>query len=74
MAARDARPTDAVTVECVGDGAKLRVRVAAPSDVYCTEKNVQFPRELRAAGKRFRVETLLDAGSFYRARGKIVEL
>jgi hypothetical protein len=69
--ARDARPTDKVVVECITDGAKVRAKIVSAG--YDPTKNVQFPRGVRTAGKRFVVETVVDAGSFYRVRGEITE-
>jgi len=68
--ARDARSTEKVLVECFKEGKKVRVRVI--SDGYDKSKNCQFPRAMRAVGKRFLVDTVVDAGSFYRAKGRIV--
>ena len=70
--ARDARSTSAVTIECVSDGSKIRARVISPG--YDPEKNCQFPRDLRAVGKMFSVDTVVDVGSFYRVKGNIVPL
>jgi Ca-activated chloride channel family protein len=63
-----------VELYCVREGGKLRVKVA--SDAYDKEKNVQFPRSIRAEGARYVVENLeLSAdGTFYRAQGKISRL
>lgn len=68
--ARDARSKDKVLVACVKDGKKIRVRVE--SDGYDQTKNVQFPRDIRKDRAKFWVETIVDAGSFYRAKGTIV--
>ena len=64
---RDARPTDKVVIECVADGAKVRAKIVSGGP-YDPTKNVQFPRGIRVAGKRFVVDTVVDAGSFYRVR------
>jgi chaperonin GroEL (HSP60 family) len=69
--ARAARSTDKVVVECFSEGGKLRARVVSAG--YDPAKNVQFPRAIRAAGKRFVVDTVVDAGSFYRVKGNIEE-
>ena len=65
--ARDARSTDKVIVECIAEGKKIRARVVSPG--YDPKKNVQFPSKIRAVGKRFVVDLVVDAGSFYRAKG-----
>lgn len=63
-----------VIVECVKDGAKLRVRVVSPgykSDWFC-----QFPRDIREAGARYVVDEVREAtqGGFYRVLGDIKRL
>jgi outer membrane protein assembly factor BamB len=63
-----------VVVECVKEGAKLRVRVVSAgyhADWYC-----QFPRDLRVAGARFVVDEVREAtqGGFYRVLGDIKRL
>jgi hypothetical protein len=68
--ARDSRSTDPVMVECVAEGSKVRAKVISAG--YDSSKNCQFPRDLRAPGKRFMVDTVIDAGSFYRVKGNIV--
>ena len=70
--ARDARSTEKVIVECVQEGKKVRARVISPG--YDPDKNCQFPRAVREAGKRFEVDMVVDAGSFYRVKGDITEL
>jgi hypothetical protein len=67
--ARSARSVEAVMVECVAEGSKVRARVI--SSGYDSSKNCQFPRDIREAGKKFWVQTIVDAGSFYRAKGTI---
>lgn len=63
-----------VELQCVREGGKLRIKVV--SDGYDTDKNVQFPRSIRAEGARYVVESLETSkdGSFYRAVGKITRL
>ena len=68
--AREARSTDKVIVECVAEGKKIRARIV--SSGYDTKKNVQFPSKIREVGKRFVVDMVVDAGSFYRVKGNIV--
>lgn len=70
--AREGRPTDKIIVECVAEGSKVRARVVSAG--YDPEKNCQFPRSIREVGKRFLVDTIVDAGSFYQAKGNIVEM
>jgi hypothetical protein len=67
--ARSDRSTEKVLVQCVKIGGKLRVRVV--SDGYDKEKNCQFPKNRRVDGKCFWVDTVVDGGSFYRAKGAI---
>lgn len=63
-----------VELQCVREGGRLRIKVI--SDGYDTDKNVQFPRSIRAEGARYVVESLETSkdGSFYRAAGKITRL
>jgi hypothetical protein len=63
-----------VLVECVSDGGKLRVHVAAPG--YHNDWNVQFPRNLRQEGARYVVDSVRESaqGGFYRAHGNIRKL
>lgn len=70
--ARSSRSAAKVTVECVEEGGKVRARVV--SDGFDPTKNCQFPRDMRSVGKRFLVETVVDAGSFYRVKGTIEEI
>ncbi|MBD2435326.1 VWA domain-containing protein [Nostoc sp. FACHB-110] len=60
-----------VELTCVREGGKLRVKVV--SDGYDANKNVQFPRAIRAEGARYVVENveLSSDGSFYRVVGTI---
>mmetsp|Transcript_27573 Transcript_27573/g.35723 ORF Transcript_27573/g.35723 Transcript_27573/m.35723 type:complete len:523 (+) Transcript_27573:118-1686(+) len=72
---RDTRSTKKVLIECVADGgksSKVRARVVAGQG-YDSNKNVQFPRNIRVVGKRFLVDVVVNAGSFYRVKGAIVE-
>lgn len=55
-----------VTVECVNEGGKLRVRPAPGQPGVDSSRNVQFPRALRTVGLRFTC-TIEDASGFYRA-------
>ena len=72
VVAREARSTDPVVVECVRDGSKVRARVI--SDGYDQEKNLQFPKDIREVGKRFLVDQVVDAGTFYRVKGNITPM
>lgn len=45
---------DYVELYCVKEGPKLRVKIS--TNGYFKEANVQFPRDLRIEGRRFRVE------------------
>eukprot|EP00604_Paraphysomonas_vestita_P002455 CAMPEP_0174818232 /NCGR_PEP_ID=MMETSP1107-20130205/872_1 /TAXON_ID=36770 /ORGANISM="Paraphysomonas vestita, Strain GFlagA" /LENGTH=349 /DNA_ID=CAMNT_0016029811 /DNA_START=689 /DNA_END=1738 /DNA_ORIENTATION=+ len=70
--ARETRSTDPVTIECVKEGSKIRAKVISPG--YNPSKNCQFPRDIREEGKKFLVDAVIDAGSFYRVKGNIVPL
>jgi RNA-directed DNA polymerase len=63
-----------IIVECYKKGSKLKVRVVSPG--YNTDWNVQFPRDLRQEGARYRVETIQEAsqGGFYRVSGEITRV
>lgn len=60
-----------VELQCVREGGKLRIKVL--SDGYEQDKNVQFPRAIRAENARYVVEglELSSDGSFYRVKGDI---
>ncbi|BAY38970.1 von Willebrand factor type A [Nostoc sp. NIES-2111] len=60
-----------IELACVREGGKLRVKIV--SDGYDANKNVQFPRSIRAEGARYVVEgvELSSDRSFYRVVGKI---
>ncbi|MDY6783329.1 MAG: reverse transcriptase family protein [Cyanobacteriota bacterium] len=60
-----------IIVECYKQGSKLKVRPISPG--YNSSWNVQFPRNLRQEGARYRVEQLREdaRGGFYHASGKI---
>ncbi|OON68349.1 vWA domain-containing protein [Hymenobacter sp. CRA2] len=62
-----------VELVCFREGGKLRMKVI--SEGYA-DLNVQFPRDLRAEGAHYLVETLEPSqdGSFYRAKGSITRL
>jgi len=64
---------DKVVVECYQEGSKLRVRVvSAGYEAW----NVQFPKNIREAGRRYVVDELRPSsrGNFYRAYGEIKRL
>jgi outer membrane protein assembly factor BamB len=63
-----------VIVECVKEGAKLRVRVVSPG--YRSEWFCQFPRDIREEGARYVVQEVREAtqGGFYRVLGDIKRL
>lgn len=42
-----------VILECVEEGSKLRVKMKSPG--YLINSNCQFPRDLRVAGRKFKV-------------------
>ena len=42
-----------VILECVKEGSKLRVKMKTPG--YLINSNCQFPRDLRVAGRKFKV-------------------
>jgi predicted DNA-binding WGR domain protein/outer membrane protein assembly factor BamB len=66
-------PSGGVLVECVADGARLRMRVL--SDGYHAGWNVQFPRHMRQAGARYVVDDVhASPTGFYRVRGEIRRL
>lgn len=54
-----------IKVKCIRIDNKLRVR-PLPGQGFYTSYNVQFPKEVRKAGKVFEVNGLVDAGGFYR--------
>ncbi len=60
-----------VIVECFQQGRQLKVRVISPG--YHADWHVQFPRNLRQLGQRYRVTALQAAkqGGFYRVVGTI---
>ncbi|RAK68137.1 vWA domain-containing protein [Hymenobacter edaphi] len=62
-----------VELVCFREGGKLRMKVM--SDGYA-DLNVQFPRDLRAEGAHYLVESLETSqdGTFYRAKGTITRL
>ena len=58
MAANNAVIEDSASVayvilECVAEGSKLRVKMKSPG--YLINSNCQFPRDLRLAGRKFKV-------------------
>jgi len=63
-----------VILECVKEGAKLRVRVVSPG--YNKSFNCQFPRNIRVEGARYIVDEVreVQGGGFYRAFGDIKRL
>ncbi|GAB0105140.1 WGR domain-containing protein [Nocardia sp. JMUB6875] len=65
---------DGIVVECVQEGAHLRVHVVSAG--YQRGWNVQFPREIREVGARYVVDAVTESarGGFYRVRGDIRRL
>ncbi|MFF2557650.1 WGR domain-containing protein [Nocardia sp. NPDC058058] len=65
---------DGIVVECIQDGANLRVHVVSAG--YQRGWNVQFPRDIREAGARYVVDSVSESarGGFYRVRGDIRRL
>ncbi|MEZ5582655.1 MAG: WGR domain-containing protein [Candidatus Competibacteraceae bacterium] len=63
-----------VLLECLRDSGKLRVRVVSPG--YHADWWVQFPRNLREEGARYRVDAVRESarGGFYRAHGEIKQV
>lgn len=63
-----------IELYCTRESGKLRVKVI--SGEYDTDKNVQFPRALRAEGVGYSVTALelSSNGSFYRVKGEITRL
>ncbi len=63
--------TDAVLIQCVKDGSKLRARVV--SDGYEPTWNMRFPRSIREDGMLYVVDEVITApdGKSYIACGKI---
>lgn len=62
---------DDVTVEIVLDGSKLRAR---GDDGIHGEAWVQFPKDLRSYGKRYKVDKLVWNGKNYTVKGNIQEI
>jgi len=62
-----------VELQCFRQSGKLRMKVISPG---YADLNVQFPRDLRAEGAHYLVESLEPSadGSFYRAKGTIQRL
>ena len=46
---------DLVELKCVKEGSKLRVKIISPG--YLSYANVQFPRDLRIDGRKFKVKS-----------------
>ncbi|MFD7581944.1 hypothetical protein [Kitasatospora sp. NPDC059817] len=67
-------PGGGIEVECVQDGARLRVRVVSAG--FDPGRRVQFPKDVRVAGARYLVAEVRESasGGFYRARGEIKRL
>ena len=65
-----------VLLKCTTEGRRLRIRILSPG--YFSEANCQFPRNLRAEGRIYQVDSTgitLASGPagkfFYRVRGEI---
>ena len=72
-----AAPPEMVELVCIRVGGKLRVRITTPG--YLREANCQFPRAIRAEGRRYRVPAAdvrlaVGARNFYRVAGQHVEI
>jgi len=57
-----------VILECVAEGSKLRVKMKTPG--YLIDSNCQFPRDLRVAGRKFKVpveyvKLMTQRGKYY---------
>jgi outer membrane protein assembly factor BamB len=63
-----------VVLECITEGGELRVRVVSAG--FNPNLRVQFPRNIRQAGRRYLVEEvrLSAQGTFYRAYGDIKQV
>jgi predicted DNA-binding WGR domain protein len=63
-----------VELVCIQQGGKLRMRVV--SSGYHQDWNVQFPKNLRVLGQRYRVDSVREAaqGGFYRYYGNIYKV
>jgi hypothetical protein len=65
-----------ILLKCIAEGRRLRVRILSPG--YFSEANCQFPRNIRAEGRLYQVDSscvTLTSGPagkyFYRVRGEI---
>ncbi len=63
-----------IILKCMKEGSKLRVRVESPG--YHSDWNVQFPKDIRKEGERYRVEEIVESagGGFYRIVGDIQKI
>ncbi len=63
-----------IELECIRESGKLRVKVSSGN--YDLDKNVQFPRAIRAEGVHYVVSELETSsdGTFYRVKGNISRL
>jgi Ca-activated chloride channel homolog len=63
-----------IELECIRESGKLRVKVKSGN--YDLDKNVQFPRAIRAEGVHYVVSELETSGdgTFYRVKGNISRL